>query len=598
MANKDDPGRDKARPSEPTSPKKPYATIDLKATEVPAAAAGPSSAATAAAKADAETAASSAASTSTSTTGSAGATAMPGARAADAGTRSDMKASDDKTAGATKPAGKPSAAGTGPSASAGATTASSLPRSGGGLGNFISHAVAAIIGGLLALFGADALAPQLGLDGITGNQAAVQRRLAALEAQAKASAAGGELAQRLSQADGRIARLEEQSKSVEQLTESSSRIASETKQLTEKLGSEDVGGRLAKLEDVLATLSAAAQSDQPGRIAQLAAFTTRLKELETALANQSNALRKDLTQAIETRSAQVAEAGEVARSGTQRIDRDVAALKTDTATLAQRVEVVKADGERNAQTLRVLQQEAGSIRSALDGLKGDVDNGLKGVARPTDVSAALAPVTTKIAALEQGMLGIAKSEEDRRANAERIVLSLELANLKRVVDRGQRYDVELAEVRKASAGRIDLGALDKFKGQGVATLGDLVRDFRPVANAILDADTEPVEGGVMDRLLASAKSIVRVRKVEPQPGDKSAEAIVARMEAALRDGRLGTVLDEARQLQPRAATAAKDWLEKVEARYSVEQALASVESQLKTSLGGVRSEAPAGKPQN
>jgi hypothetical protein len=113
-----------------------------------------------------------------------------------------------------------------------------------------------------------------------------------------------------------------------------------------------------------------------------------------------------------------------------------------------------------------------------------------------------------------------------------------------------------------------------------------------VAFKIIDAEQEPAEGGIVERLLAGAKSVVRVRKVSHGADEKTAEAVVARMEQALNEDRLGDVLEEARTLAQPAQDAAKDFLAKVEARYAADRALADVEAEIKASLAP-----PAGKAQ-
>ncbi|MEO1421045.1 MAG: hypothetical protein AAFU66_08850, partial [Pseudomonadota bacterium] len=118
------------------------------------------------------------------------------------------------------------------------------------------------------------------------------------------------------------------------------------------------------------------------------------------------------------------------------------------------------------------------------------------------------------------------------------------------------------------------------------TLGELEQSFKPVIGKVLEAAERPADGSVFDQLLAGAKSVVRVRSVNHDAGDKSAEAVVARMEKALSAGQLETVLEQGKLLDGAAATAAGDWLGKVEARHAVDVALAQVEQQLKTSLSG------------
>jgi hypothetical protein len=211
---------------------------------------------------------------------------------------------------------------------------------------------------------------------------------------------------------------------------------------------------------------------------------------------------------------------------------------------------------------------------------------MQAVARPADVASAVAPVAQKVGQLEANLKDVVRSEEDRKASAERIVLSLELANLRRAVDRGGAFARELQDVRKIAGNKLDLAPLAKFETTGVATPPDLVAEFRGVANAILDAEATTADASVVDRLLAGAKSIVRVRRVDHDAGDKSAEAIVGRMQSALTDGELGRVLEESKALGERAQVAARPWLDKVAARQSVETAIARVEDQLKTTIAG------------
>ena len=125
--------------------------------------------------------------------------------------------------------------------------------------------------------------------------------------------------------------------------------------------------------------------------------------------------------------------------------------------------------------------------------------------------------------------------------------------------------------------------------EGVPAPAELAKSFPKTANAMLDAEAERPTT-LVDRLLVGARSIVRVRKTGHADDDTSAEAVVGRMEVALKDGRLAEVLANAKKLPPKAALAGEDWLKKVEARLAVEQALAEVEAALKSSLGP----APAG----
>ena len=566
--NNEGSGKGPLKPTPDTAgPKKPSAIIDLKATEVKPLEAkpGPAAASTSDPKKP-EPATAKPAETKPAVTASA--TATSGSKPAD-----------------TKPAAA-SAATASSSAKATPATAATVPaRSGSGIAAVATHLFAGVAGGFLALLGADSIAPQLGLSSPGAGLTELQRRLSAVEdtAKAKPAAPSPELAQKLAAAEARLAKIEDTARTLPSLADAQSKLAAETKALGEKLAKPAPGAdaeKLSRLEDTLTALAAAANSDpQKGRIPQLAQITGKLADLESALAGQMANVRKSVTQDVESRIGQATEAAEQARAGVQRIDRDLGAIKTEATRNSSRLETLD-------QTVRVTKDESAGLKTAVDALKAEVASQLKSVARPQDVSSALAPLNSKLAAVEQNLAGVVKGEDDRKVNAERIVLSLELANLKRALDRGGSFATELAAVQKVGGGKLDLKALEAAKDSGVPTTTTLASEFRTVAYAIIAADADPGDGSVVDKLITSAKSIVRVRKSNADAADTSAEAIAARMDTALKANRLADVVTESKKLSPKARTAGAAWLGKVDARAGIESALANVEGQLKAALGG------------
>ena len=470
--------------------------------------------------------------------------------------------------------------------------ATPAPPSGGGLRSAATHLAAGLAGGLLVLLGADAVSPRVGLsqNATMGLSSEVGQRLQALEAAAKRSPAPtGDIAQKLAAAEARLSQLDDVMKTVGQLSDQQTRLALEAKSMGEKLvqPAPDAGAatRLARLEETLKTLSAAAGDPQQGRLPQLAAITGRIADLEATVTNQLAALRKNVTQEVDGRLAGANDASEAARVGTQRVDRELSTVKTETSQLSNRVDSVKAAAERAELGLRGLKDEAGGLRSAIEGIKGEIAAELQQVARPTDVNKAVSPVVSRLASLEDNVKGVVKGEDERRANAERIVLALELGNLKRTVERGAPFGAELAEVRRVGGPGLDLSALDRLQERGVPTVAELSREFRGLAHAIIEADAEPANASWTDRLLAGAKSVVRIRRVDQGGADTGAEAAVARIEAALKDGRLTNVVAEAEKLPAKSLAPARGWLDQVAARAAVERAITDIERQLKASLG-------------
>lgn len=549
-----------------SGPKRPHATIEGKATEIKPEPAKP--------------AASGAAAASPPTDQRATAEKVSGAAASVAADSKKTEAPKAAAAASTSSASKASAPPT------------SAAKSGGGFGSIVSHTLAGVIGGAIVLLGA----PLVGIGGpdATKTPPEVAQRLAALETAAKRAAqpvVSPEIAKRLAGLEQGVDQLKGITAAIPSLGEGQVRLDAETKALKDQLASRTGPGsdaeRLARMEERLSALSAAALADPKGAgpIPQLAQITGRIADLETALTNRLAAARRDMGTEIESKLATTAEAAEAARSGTQRLDREVTALKSDVTRTTQRVDQLKVDSDRLSEIARSAQDEIASIKTALDNLRRET-------AKPADVSAAVAPAAARLGKLEASVSEVLKAEADRKSNAERIVLSLELGNLKRAVDRGGPFVAELAEVRKVAGNRLDLSVLQRHQDEGLPTVAELARQFRPLTSTIIDAAAEPADASVVDRLLSGARTIVRVRKLTPEADDTSVEATVARMETALNDGRLGDVMRYAKTLPPKSITGpTRAWLDKVAARQSVEEAIATIDSQLKSSLGA----APAAK---
>jgi hypothetical protein len=366
----------------------------------------------------------------------------------------------------------------------------------------------------------------------------------------------GDLRQRLSDLEGALgtrpgaglrARVEEMGRSIGALGETQAKLARETKALDAKVATTpemppELMGRLAKLEEALGAATAA---DPAGQSPQVAVLSGKLAEIEKT-----------------ARSA-----NDLARSSTARFDGELANIRADAGRVAQR----------------------------LDTLKGEIEERLKGAAKATD----LAPLANSVASLERDVQTFLKGEADRTANANlnatQMLLALELANLKRAVDRGEGYAEELGRAKKVGGFTLNFAPLERYMQEGATTPPELAKSFGKVADAMQDAEAETPNSTLVDRLLSGARSIVRVRKAGYAADDVSLEAVIARMEAAVKDGRLADVLVNARNLPPKAALAGEDWIRKVEARQALDQAMAAVEAQLKASLGGPKSAVPEGK---
>ncbi len=577
-ANKNEPDKKPAGSPSAQPAGRPHATLDLKATEV---------APPAAAKDKPEVAEASAASKSASAASSAAASTSPPPKSSASATATNP-AKSDKPASGTPP----------PSTPGRAVPPRAAPR---GYGGFFTHVAAGVAGGVVALLAADMLASNLGLETAERpeNLSAIEQRLGALEAsraqRAPNSAPNADVVARLAAAEAKLGTIEQLDANIDGVSKKQADLDRALNAVDEKIRTQapdsKAAERLAKLEEQLSMMATAAERDpQSGRLPQLAALTGKLADLESTMSIQLDSLRKTVAQELDTRLGAAVEAGQAARSGTQRMDRDLSVLKSESAEMSNALTAVKTDSDRAAAALKTTQED-------LKRLRADIDARLAVLAKPEDVASAVDPINTKLTALQQDVAGVMKSEGNRRTTAERIVLSLELANLKRAIDRGNAYAPELAQARQVAGTMVDLAPLERFALEGVPTSTELRQEFKPVAFKIIDAEEQPAEASIVDRLLAGAKSVVRVRKTSHADDDKSTEAIVSRMEVALNEDRFADVLQQAKSLPAPAQDAAQDFLAKVQAREAVDRALASVETQLKASLAAAPADANDNAPQ-
>jgi hypothetical protein len=350
------------------------------------------------------------------------------------------------------------------------------------------------------------------------------RRLGALEAVAR------QQQERPPQGEGVGGKVDELAHAVALLTEGQASLSRDFAAVAGKSARPvdvppELSQRLAKLEEGLTAIAHA--PPQPAT-----ALATRLAELEKSLHETSDAVTSALA----------------------RFDAALAASRSDEQRLAQ----------------------------GLSNLREESTEQWKGAARAADVT----PLGAKVAAMERELKALLGNETGRAADTSRLILGLELADLRRAVDRGEDVSAELARLQQSAGATLNLSALAGATRDGVPSIQELTKSFRAAANAMIDAEHEPADATLVERLLSGARSIVHIRKIGQAAADDSVEAVIGRMEAALQQGRLGEALAYAKSLPPKAELAGEDWVRKARARVAVDQAIADAEAALKTSLAG------------
>lgn len=431
-------------------------------------------------------------------------------------------------------------------------------------GGFLSHLAAGLAGGVLAVAAANFILPEIGVESEASRQAdansALASRVGAVEKKLATPAA--------SELEQKVADLEAAAGAIPELKDAHARLVADTKAALaaaeSDAGAPEQLARLSALESKFKALADAGANDpNAGRVEQFAALTGKVADLEAGFAKQLAELRKSVDERV---------AATTGASGP--------------ADMSERLDALKADVNQTAAALQSANEETSSVKAEISALKSSL-------VKASDVAAAIAPVEQRVSALDETMRSVVQAEADRKTYTERVALSLELQSLKRALDSGRPYANELDAVKRLAAADIDLAALEQFKTTGVPPLADLANEFRPVAHAAIIAETPAAEGGVVDKLIAGAKSVVSIRKVGHAPDDKSTEATVGRIELALKDGRLADAVSESDALPAKARGVAAPFFEKVAARVAIESAVDRLEAQLKSSLGAAQAAPPS-----
>lgn len=514
----------------------------------------------------------------------------------------DLKAVEVKPAGAEKSAGSDSGgkpAATGPSQPAkgeakkaaspepAVGSSQSSPVSAGvqnvqkrsaGAAAVVTHLIAGLLGGAAAYFGlqSGAIKDYLPLPPTQVEQTvqSLSQRLQALESAAKGADPAAGLARELAQAQTRLQALETAIAELPALKARESTLAAKTVAIEQSLAAITSDGgfsaRVAALEEQLEMLArAAGTAEGQSGVADLVVITGKIAALEKQ---------------IEGQAAVIEATGSELKSDAQRAAQSLSEVKADIARLDQSIETVKADGARVDRTVQALREETARVASDVKELRAVIDQQAQSFVKSADIAAVVSPVAGQISEIEGSLNDVLRKEQERQANAERILVALELASLKRVIDRGSAFADELAAVRDIAGDTLDLAALEPFQATGVPTLVQLQNEGRAVLRAALDEGRLQEATTVWERLMAGAQSIVQIRKLNPEPGDTGADRLIANISQALSDGRLADVLQQIEKLPATMASPLAAWRDAVRARHTVDEAILATEQQLKTAL--------------
>lgn len=272
-----------------------------------------------------------------------------------------------------------------------------------------------------------------------------------------------------------------------------------------------------------------------------------------------NARIESLATLVEDLRAQLADIGAGGADGDPAA---LSALRQALAALEARVAALPAAGEVDLSPLR---DEIGAASEL-------ARQASEAAAQAASAANALAPRIESV----EAELSALSARVAEAAEQPGVALAIAASALKAAIDRGVPFTTELDTLARLAPDMPEIEALRPYAATGVARLADIEAGFDGAAAAMIAAGrTHDPDAGLLERLWASATSVVQVRPVGEVEGD-DVPAIVARVEVAMRRGDLARAVAEFESLPETARAAGEPYMQDVRARLAADDLVARV----------------------
>jgi hypothetical protein len=322
----------------------------------------------------------------------------------------------------------------------------------------------------------------------------------------------------------------------------------------------------SELEDRIAALEASQEANAP----KLADLADRVAKLDSSL----EALAKTAEQGGSVPAA--AAVGQQIEEAERRLEAKVA-------------DALATGGAANAAAIAEIEKALAELRAKLGALaEAELGTSEAGASPPE-----LAALTDRLAKLETMLPELASAIDKEAAEAKSAALAIAFANLRASVSDGRPYAAELDTIGTLAPALGDLGVLPAYAEKGIPTQLELARSFDAARDEALAAPVPAGDASLVDSLMASAQSMVKIRRIEEAPAGEDAQAVLARAKSALDKGELAAAVKEVETLDGKARDAFSAWLGEARARLAAAETLTRLEGALLISMSG---EAEATQP--
>ena len=313
-----------------------------------------------------------------------------------------------------------------------------------------------------------------------------------------------------------------------------------------------------RVEALANTATAAAEKPAAAPDPAVAALRSRLDALEKSVAaSAAQATAPAVNPAPTSPPAPAAEAAPAAAPAEP--DKELAAVRLEIATLRATLQTLdQSVGAQKEETARQ-RERAQTLAAAVD--KAVVASGERGAADQKAMAAARASAVIGIAAR------LSSAFDSGLPFSADLVLLAPLA----------RDDGKLSELS---------AALQPFAQTGVASRAALTAEFPAMAKAALADDRADDSFG--ERLLGKVRGVVSLRRVGADVEGDTAEAKLARAEAALNAGDIAKAVELVKSLPPETEKARGAWLTRAEAHLAARRSVDQLAAYAATLLAAAR----------
>lgn len=336
----------------------------------------------------------------------------------------------------------------------------------------------------------------------------------------------------------------------------------------------DSSAELQTLKSRLAEIESKASEAPGASSAEVEALSNRVSQMEASLNSMADAAKDGGSVADAAAiSQQVAEAE-------QRLDEQ---LQTK---IQSEIKSALASGPAaspaNTAALDTLKAEIGAIDARLKALTEAELNADGASKLMPDIDA----LEERLGRIETTLPSLVDALDQENAQTKKASLAIAYASLREAVNEGRPYATELNTLTALSQPNGDLNDLIEYEDRGIPTIPMLAASFEQLRDRVVAASANTGDDSMFDRLLGSAQSLVKVRRIGTEAEGDSADAITARAAANLESGNLQEAVIELEKLSAPQEAIVGPWLDEARARLDAEESLQRFQDDLLVSLAG------------